>query len=248
MPEAVDDNGAFELKGLTKSTADAEVAFFRDSGTNAEIILEGGGLFTVRIGAHAPQGPVPAPPPAAPNAPDLDGYVFCVDRIRTERRPGMAFDRTVSRYQAFFNRAPLAGISGMAVERQGPGDNSPTGVSEHRRIAAGVYPLATHGSVKYQTIGYLDPANFPRRPWPCVGVDNTGSREGILVHCAAGYLMSIGCINLTTNIVDAQTNLVFADSWQRLVDLIDSIRAHLGGAFPAHNNAALPSTRLVIRE
>ena len=177
--------------------------------------------------------------------------LHCLDRIRTERRPGAAFDRTVSRYQAYFNRAPIAEISGMAVERQGPGDNGPTGVSQHRCLAAGTYPLFTHASGdtnKYRTIGYSTPANIKARPWPCVGVEDTGSRSGILIHCAAGYLMSIGCINLTSSVVNAQTDLLFADSWSRVTALIDSIRSHLAGNFPNNNNVRLPGTSLVIRQ
>jgi hypothetical protein len=86
------------------------------------------------------------------------------------------------------------------------------------------------------------------RPWPCVGVENTGARSGVLIHCAAGYLMSVGCINLASNIANAQSNVVFSDSWSRVVALIDSIKAHLGAAFPNGNNISMPSTSLVIRE
>lgn len=243
-------DGSFSLKGLSRATADEEAAFFRDSGATVDIVAEGADLFTVRIAAPAAQAPAPAAPPAAPNAPDLDGYVFSIDRIRTELRPGRGFERTVSRYQAYFNRAPVAGIFGMAVERQGPGDNSPTGVNAHRRIEAGKYPLFTHAGAnnRYRTIGYPSPGALSKRPWPCIGVENTGSRAGILIHCASGYLMSIGCINLAANVVNAQTDLVFSDSWTRVTGLIDSIRTHLGGSFPASNNVRLPNTWLVIRE
>jgi hypothetical protein len=246
-----DNNAPFELNGLPHTVADEEAAFFRDSGAVVDVVPEDGGLFRVRISPTAPPAVVQPPPPVAPNAPNLDGYVFCLDRIRTESRPGTGFERTVSRYQAYFNRSPVAGISGMAVERQGPDDNGPTGVTQHRRIAAGTYPLFSHASVDtnhYKTIGYSTPANIRVRPWPCVGVENTGSRSGILVHCAAGYLMSIGCINLTSNISDAQTNLLFADSWARIVALINSIKANLGGSFPTGNNVRLPNTSLVVRD
>ncbi len=138
----------------------------------------------------------------------------------------------------------------MAVERQGPGDNTPTGVNAHSRIAAGVYSLFTHAGAnnRYRTIGYATPGSLPNRPWPCIGVENTGSREGILIHCASGYLMSIGCINLTSNVADAQTNLLFSDSWARVTALVGSIKSNLGAAFPNNNNVQLPNTSLVIRE
>jgi hypothetical protein len=247
---AVPDSSApFEMTSLSQAVADEEAAFFRDSGATVTVTPTGAGLFTVRVTPTKAPPLVESPPVVAPNAPDLDGYVFCIDRIRTERRPGQAFDRTVSHYQAYFNRAPIPEISGMAVERQGPDDNGPTGVSQHRRIAAGTYPLFAHAGAngKYKTTGYPTPANIKVRAWPCIGVENTGSRSGILIHCAAGYLMSIGCINLTSNVADAQTNLLFADSWSRVTALIDSIRTHLGPSFPSGANARLPGTSLVIR-
>lgn len=246
------DRDTFALNGLSQASADAEVAFFRDSDATVNAVPEAGGLFTVQITPATPPLLIQPPAaPAAPNAPDLDGYVFCLDRIRTERRAGMAFDRTVSRYQAYFDRTPVADIFGMAVERQGPGDNSQTGVDQHRRLAAGTYPLFTHASGdtnKYRTIGYNTPANQPVRPWPCVGIEHTGARSGVLIHCAAGYLMSIGCINLASNIANAQSNLVFSDSWSLVVALIGSIKDHLGPAFPAGNNVPMPNTSLVIRD
>jgi hypothetical protein len=249
---SVPDNSApFEVKGLSRSAANEEVQFFRDSGASVEIVPEGADLFTVRISPTPPPAIVEPAPAVGSNAPDLDGYILCLDRIRVERRPGAAFDRTVSRYQAYFNRAPIPEISGMAVERQGPDDNGPTGVSSHRRIAAGTYPLFTHSSGdtnKYKTIGYATPGNIRVRPWPCIGVENTGSRSGILIHCAAGYLMSVGCINLTSNVANAQTNLLFSDSWGRVTALIDSIKSHLGEDFCRSNNAQLPGTSLVIRD
>ena len=251
VTSTIPDNSApFEIPGLSQQAADEEVAFFRDSGATVAVVKTGD-TFTVRISPTPAPALVEPPQTVAPNAPDLDGYVFCLDRIRTERRPGAAFDRTVSRYQAYFNRAPIAGISGMAVERQGPGDNGPTGVSQHRCLAAGTYPLFTHASGdsnKYRTIGYSTPANIKARPWPCVGVEDTGSRSGILIHCAAGYLMSIGCINLTSNVANAQTDLLFSDSWSRVTALIDSIKSHLAGNFPNNNNVRLPGTSLVIRQ
>jgi hypothetical protein len=243
-----DDSAPFELNRLTRSAADEEVAFFRDSGASVHVVAEGSGLFTVKISPTKAPALVEPPPPLAANAPDLDGYVFCVDRIRTDQRPGKAFARTVSRYQAYFNRAPLSEIFGMAVERQGPGDNSQVGVNEHRRIAAGTYPLFTHASEKYRTVGYATPGTISVRPWPCIGVENAGSRSGILIHCAAGYIMSIGCINLTSNLANARSDLFFPDSWRRVTALIGSIKSHLAGGFPNGGDAPMVGISLVIRE
>jgi hypothetical protein len=249
--EVPDNSAPFEFNGLSQAAVDEEVAIFQGSGSTVSIVPEANNLFTVKISPPRTPPLVEPPPTVAPNAPDLDGYVFCLDRIRTERRPGMSFDRTVSRYQAYFNRTPIADIFGMAVERQGPDDNGPTGVTRHRRIAAGTYPLFTHASLethKYKTIGYVRPANIRMRPWPCIGVERTGSRSGILIHCAAGYLMSTGCINLTSKVTGAGTNLLFSDSWARVTALIDSIKTHLGDSFPDGNNIRLPRVSLVIRD
>jgi hypothetical protein len=249
--EVPDNSAPFELNGLTKAAADEEVNVFRGSGSTVSVVPEAGDLFTVKITPPEAPASVEPPPAVVPNAPNIDGYVFCLDRIRTERRQGMGFDRTVSTYQAYFNRTPVPDVFGMAVERQGPDDNGPTGVSRHRRIAAGTYPLFTHASGstnKYKTIGYHKPANIKMRPWPCIGVEQTGSRSGILIHCAAGYLMSIGCINLTSKVTSAGTNLLFSDSWSRVTALIDSIQAHLGNDFPAGNDTRLPHVALVVRD
>lgn len=249
--EVPDNSAPFELNGLSQAAADEEVAVFQGSGSAVSVVPEAGNLFTVRISPPETPPLVEPPPPVVPNAPDLDGYVICLDRIRTERRSGMGFDRTVSTYQAYFNRAPVADIFGMAVERQGPDDNGPTGTARHRRIAAGTYPLFTHASGttnKYKTIGYSKPANIRIRPWPCLGVEQTGSRSGILIHCAAGYLMSIGCINLTSKVISAGTNLLFSDSWARVTALIDSIKTHLGESFPDDNNVRIPRVSLVVRD
>jgi hypothetical protein len=249
--EVPDNSAPFELNGLSQAAVDEEVAVFRGSGSTVSVVPEAGNLFTVKISPPKAPPLVEPPPTVVPNAPNLDGYVFCLDRIRTERRQGMGFDRTVSSYQAYFDRTPIPDIFGMAVERQGPGDNGSTGVNRHRRIAAGTYPLFTHASGdtnKYRTIGYSKPANIKLRPWPCIGVEQTGSRSGILIHCAAGYLMSTGCINLTSKVTSAGTNLLFSDSWARVTALIDSIKAHLGGSFPNSNNIRLPHVSLVIRD
>ena len=60
--------------------------------------------------------------------------------------------------------------------------------------------------------------------------------------------MSIGCINLTSNVANAGTDLLFSDSWARVTALIDSIKSHLAAGFPNHNGLPLPATSLVIRD
>jgi hypothetical protein len=162
---------------------------------------------------------------------------------------GAKSPRTVGVYQAYLDGQPIDGVKGFCVERQGPGDNSPTGVANQRRIAAGTYPLFTHasgGTNKYRTIGYRNPGAIGDRPWPCIGVEGTDSREGILIHCAQGYYMSIGCINLSDAVANAASNLDFAESRNRVIQLINSMTQRVTG-FPAQNNARIPGATLIIR-
>src|SRR5882757_84338 len=86
-----DNSTPFEIPGLAQGAADAEVAFFRDSGATVDVVQTSAATFTVRISPTKAPALVEPPPPIAPDAPNLDGYVFCLDRIRTERRPGAAF-------------------------------------------------------------------------------------------------------------------------------------------------------------
>jgi hypothetical protein len=242
------------FQGLDQATAESEAQFYRDSGATAEYVSDGTGTFTLTITypdapapAPAPAGP-PGPGPAAPAAPPPTqmGYVLSILRLRCELRAGMDYPRTVGIYQGFNNRVPIAGNQGYCVERQGPGDNSQTGVDNHRRIAAGTYQLFTQDDGgRYLTIGYPTPGALTLRPWPCVRVDGTGARTGILIHCAAGYLMSTGCINLTDAVANANTNLDFDTSWSHVVELIDSISENTPN-FPTANNVQIPDCTLVI--
>jgi peptidoglycan L-alanyl-D-glutamate endopeptidase CwlK len=244
---------AFELSQLTKATADEEVDFYTDAGATVQLINNGGGLFTVRVqfGPPPPAGQSggppsagqtggPAPPVAAGNtpAPTQDGYVIVLNRIRTERRAGKV--RTVGFYQAYFDRQPIAGIAGMAAEQAGPGDNTLNGRARKARIAAGLYPLFTHASgvgpggvVKYRTFGFSKVISVKARAWPAVRVGNTNNRAGILIHCAGGFMMSAGCVNLASGLQNASSDINFTDSHGRVIALIDSMKSRLPD-FPDH--------------
>jgi hypothetical protein len=183
--------------------------------------------------------------------PGQAGYVLQVTRTSTQARTGIAYRRTVGAYAIYWNGQPT-GLSGSIVERQGPGDNTETGVKAHRRIAAGTYPLLTHispvknGQIKYRTIGYQTTGAANAIPRPCLEVGETGLRSGILVHPAAGFLMSIGCFNPSGPLASGDTNLTWADSKARVVALIDDLRAKLGPAFPTQNNVRIPNTWIVV--
>jgi hypothetical protein len=239
----------FELSDLSPDEANDNFDFYVDSGADVEFVPLDSGRITLHI--TYPDVTVPGPGsvqvPLAQTPPTLPGYVICIDRIRCELRAGVC--RTVGMYQAYLDGQPIDGVNGFCVERQGPGDNSPTGVSNHRRIEAGQYPLFTHvspGTNKYKTIGYRNPGTIADRPWPCIEVANTGSRTGILIHCAAGYFMSIGCINLTDKVATAATNLDFPTSRDHVIQLINSMAARVAG-FPAGNDQRIPGATLLVR-
>ena len=175
------------------------------------------------------------------------GFLLRFQRIRQERRRGASFDRTVSRYQAFFDGQPISGLSGVAFERQGPGDNSRTGVSRHRRVREGRYPLLTHSGkakigniTKFKTIGYSKDDGFRSPPMPSVRLGQTGSRSGILLHPGNNYLWSIGCINPSKTLEGARDKIVYSDSRARAIDIIEGLKEHLGDAFPQSNNRRIP--------
>jgi hypothetical protein len=236
----------YVFNGLDQSTAVSEAEFFRESGADAQFASDGAGTFTLTVTYPDTPPPVPAPAPTPIPAPQQAGIVLSIKRIRCELRPGMGYARTIGVYQLFLDGNAIAGAQGYCAERQGPGDNTQTGVDNHRRIAAGSYPLFTHADdAKYRTIGYATPGALNQHPWPCLGVEGTGARSGILIHCAAGYLMSVGCINLTSSVTNASTNLNFDDSWNHVVQLINAISANSAN-FPNGNNVRIPQCTLVI--
>jgi hypothetical protein len=239
----------FDLQPLASDEAAKEFDFYTDSGADVEVVPVDGGMLVLRI--TYPDAPPPAPvqdllPQQVP--PTQQGFVLCIDRIRCEVRTGAPSPRTVGVYQAFLDGKAIDGVKGYCVERQGPGDNSQSGVDNHRRIQAGTYPLSTHASVDtdhYKTIGYRDPGAIGQRPWPCLGVDDTGKRSGILVHCAQGYYMSIGCINLTDQVANASVDLVFDESRRRVIQLINAIKNTM--QFPKDNNEPINGALLIVR-
>jgi hypothetical protein len=238
---------------LDQATAVSEAEFYRDSGASAQYVSDGPGTTTFTLTVTYPDAPAPTPAPAsAPDPatvvpkPTQMGYVLAIQRIRCELRASMSYPRTVGIYQAFQDGVPIAGISGYCVERQGPGDNTQSGVANHRRIAAGSYRLFTQDDGgKFKTIGYANPGGPEVLPYPCVRVDGTGARSGILFHPGAGYTWSTGCINPTDFVADASTNLDFNVSWNRVVGLIDSLAGNIVG-FPTTNNTIIPTCTLVI--
>jgi N-acetylmuramoyl-L-alanine amidase len=172
-------------------------------------------------------------------------WTFLVQRLREERREGEGFNRTIGSYQVLHNGVPVPGLSGATVERQGPGDNGEIGHAEHRCIAAGDYPINSHATAKYKTVGYKTSG---RRPRPALEIGDTDKRSGILIHPADGYASTIGCINLASQLNDADADIEFSDSFRRVVDVIDDLTHFSGASLPQADGVPIANAHLVVRD
>ncbi|WP_201863200.1 glucosaminidase domain-containing protein [Microvirga soli] len=180
------------------------------------------------------------------------GVVLQIRRLRAEKRRGKG-ERTASMYQLFVDGRPVDGVAGMVLEPRGPGDNSPIGVQLHTRIKEGTYPLLTHagsrhlaGVTKFKTIGFTTSAEAGAPPMPAIRVGNTKSRTGILLHPGDGYLWSIGCLNPTQQLTDATGNMSYADSRERVIDIVEALRGALANHFPNGNNETIRNATLEV--
>src|SRR5262249_9758561 len=124
-----------------------------------------------------------------------------------------------------------------------PGDNGATGTKYHRRIAAGKYPLFTQAGNHYLTIGYKTTGQYPK---PGVLVGETGHRVGVLFHPGQAYLSSIGCINPSKPLPDASGDMVYDESQQRVIAVINAMKEKVGSGFPAQNGKPIPGGWLIV--
>jgi hypothetical protein len=172
-----------------------------------------------------------------------DGWVLRV--IRTGEHSRGSRRRTVGTYEILHDGA-ATGLSGMTVEAKGPGDNAVNG--NGRCVEAKVYPLATQDGDHYKTIGYMVSDDCDRTPKPGIELLDTGARSEILIHPGHGFLASIGCINLTSQLGDGSDDIPFEDSRDRVITAIDDLRAYLGAEFPRHGGRAIPRARIVVED
>jgi flagellum-specific peptidoglycan hydrolase FlgJ/N-acetylmuramoyl-L-alanine amidase len=188
-------------------------------------------------GATIPPGQVP------------DGYVIRISRRRTEQRRGAGI-RTVGNYEVFFRGQKIRDLEGMVFETYGPGDNTATGTAYHRRVEAKTYPLGTHSSdglvPKYATHGYTASTAAFAQSRPAIRLDKTGYRGGILMHPGGGFLSSIGCLNLSRPLTGPDDNIDYADSRERVVAIIEDMKARLGSTFPSRSWMTIPNAWMVI--
>ena len=207
------------------------------------------------LAAEAPptsfaEAPVPmdagtGPAPASP-VPELPGgWVFVVQRLQGRTPPWQEVRRTVGTYQVYRNGKPVAGLSGTTVERQGPGDNGATGKRQHRCIEAATYALFTHDTDNYSTVDYETNGDHPR---PAIEVGGTGRRIGILIHPASGYGSTIGCVNLSDHLANANSD--FSPCRQHAPCHCGDRRSQdfNGGTLPSGEGVPLANCHLVVRD
>jgi hypothetical protein len=170
------------------------------------------------------------------------GWEILIQREREERHNKRR--RTVGHYQVHRDGVLVAGLSGACAEARGPGDNAEE--DNGRRVEPGRYPLFTQAGGKYVTIGYKIATLPSVLPKPGIELKETGERREILIHPGYGFLSAVGCINLTTALPLAESRMDFVDSRDRVIAVIDDLRAFLGANFPTKNGRAIPNAWAVI--
>ena len=171
-----------------------------------------------------------------------NGWELHIIRGREETRGERK--RTIGTYQIYHDGAPQAALLGTSVETKGPGDNKVRG--NGRRIEAARYPLRTHDGAHYVTIGYLVTNDPDQTPKPGLEVGHTENRSAILVHPGHDFLASVGCINLTAPLANANTDIPFVDSRDRIIAAINDLRLFAGASFPHHNGEPIDRAWVVI--
>ena len=174
------------------------------------------------------------------------GWEIHLIRDLEQRRESDGKRRTVGRYQIFHDGATQTGpdMSGAFAETRGPGDNSTVG--NNRRVEQGRYTLRTQGGTKYKTFGYELSGSSGASPKPGIELRGCEPRSEILIHPGRGFLSSIGCINLCTNLPDAAEAITYTSSRRRVIAMLDDMREFLGHAFPDQNERPVPNAHVVI--
>lgn len=143
--------------------------------------------------------------------------------------------RTYGRYTVTIDGLLQPGLEGFMLESGGPGDNGAP--DNGRRIEARQYPLTTHFR-SFVTTGYSQSTSVvAAAPMPAIRLLETGRRTGILIHPVYPpddklYVASVGCLNPTRPLSPEQS-AGFWDSRQRVIAIIDSLRAFRPEAFAA---------------
>jgi len=179
------------------------------------------------------------------------GYELHVVRGATQTRTtGTVRARQVGTYAVYHDGIPRPGLSGTVAECAGPGDNSPNGNAHDRCVELGTYQLWTQYGMKYRTLGYNRAAaaatDHTITPRPGLELKPTGSRTEILIHPGIGFLASVGCLNLSDALPTSKVEINFASSRQRVIAVIDDLRAYVGANFPPQDGLRIPNAFIVI--
>lgn len=176
----------------------------------------------------------------------ISGQGWELHVIRSHEQLHADRTRTVGRYQVYRDGVPVIGLSGTTAEPGGPGDNGT--VECGRRVEAGRYALATQDGDSYCSIDYVIDADLKALRKPALKLEATGVRTDILVHPGYGFLASLGCLNPTSDLDNAETDLVFEDSRARVVAMIQDLEQYLGTAYPTCNGCTIPDASITIED
>ncbi|MBP1861571.1 hypothetical protein [Rhizobium herbae] len=152
--------------------------------------------------------------------------------------------RTIGHYWVSVGGVTRAHLTGTCVECGGPGANAPEG--NGRRLAEGEYAIVTHVGAAYSTFGYDDSCDFSVTPKPALGLAGTGDRTEILIHPGIGFLRSVGCINLTKDLEEADMDIDPDDSVRRVIAMLKDLETFCGGRFPGDGATQVPRSSVVI--
>ncbi len=173
-----------------------------------------------------------------------NGWELLIRRTQEQRRGSDGKRRTIGTYQVFHDGAMVPTLSGVTAESAGPGSNAVAG--NRRRVEAKRYPLFTQAGAKYVTFNFSPSENQNGTPKPGIELKDTDNRSEILIHPGAGFLASVGCINLATNLPHEGEPISYPGSRRRVIALIEDMRAFLGAAFPTQNGQRIPNAHVVI--
>lgn len=168
------------------------------------------------------------------------GWEILISRTATQRRSSDGKVRTVGSYQVFHNGAKATGtilvdgkavaLSGTTAESAGPSQNAKRADEGFpTRILAKSYPMQTSGGPTYVTSGYRPDLEIAAQ-MPGLELTDTGRRTDILIHPGKDeFLSSIGCINLCTELPNADEKIDYPGSRRRVIALIEDLKTFLGG-------------------
>jgi hypothetical protein len=174
------------------------------------------------------------------------GWELHIVRKTEQARSSDGKRRTVGVYQVFHDgvKQTGAGLSGTVAETRGPGANRPAG--NNRRVLPGRYPLFSQDGSKYVTIGFKESNSFGASPKPGLELKETDKRLEILIHPGRGFLSSIGCINPCTSLPNAGEAIDYIPSRNRVIAIINDLKAFAGTGFPTRNGRQIPKAFVVI--